>query len=425
MNDFSDLSGISNAGFNSDGFSFAKTAGSLVNNREFSRGFREWSVGRQTPAAYVWQCLSAAGDEVGDAVYAGIRDYIDRVSNVDTCGVRSLKSMADQIGLDSPLLNGLDGLPAEVADLMDIVSIDRKYLLRSDLLKRAFLADLSVAGVVTFPSADAVSGETAYFDSAYIAEMSASGSPCSVRDIAIDDGAYFGYVAGLYAQLLSGFCYMEYNQPGADGVRYYIYRTLDSSSSAEEIEDFKRLHGIEPSFDEKSAVDAIDSGLAEIGDWQSPYDELIQLEIARRAAKVTPSELEMASGGATGAAVQAGNRTRYSYYRKAKVAEYVDFVNRKYFADNTGSATEYARDPAYFQISGNAQEPVIVRDGGKIVGLDDTVISAVAGQLAVATEHVMKLRGRIKTQTRKNYMKGTQNLLLYVVNEYLNDYERK
>jgi len=69
---------------------------------------------------------------------------------------------------------------------------------------------------------------------------------------------------------------------------------------------------------------------------------------------------------------------------------------------------------------------LLVRDAAsnKIIGLDSGVIKKVARSLGVATTYVNKLREKLRLQIRKNYMKGTQNLLLYVINEYLIDYSR-
>lgn len=61
-------------------------------------------------------------------------------------------------------------------------------------------------------------------------------------------------------------------------------------------------------------------------------------------------------------------------------------------------------------------------ENGKTV--DWVIVRSVARSLGIATMYIRKLREKLKIQTRKNYMKGTQNLLLYVINEYLIDYSR-
>ena len=51
-------------------------------------------------------------------------------------------------------------------------------------------------------------------------------------------------------------------------------------------------------------------------------------------------------------------------------------------------------------------------------------MTAVAENLATFTQYVSRLRNKIKLQVRKNYMKGTNNLLIYLINQFLVDYSR-
>lgn len=52
------------------------------------------------------------------------------------------------------------------------------------------------------------------------------------------------------------------------------------------------------------------------------------------------------------------------------------------------------------------------------------MIYSVAQSLADTTFYISDIREKIKLQTRKNYMKGTYDLMLYVINEFLVDYSR-
>lgn len=53
-----------------------------------------------------------------------------------------------------------------------------------------------------------------------------------------------------------------------------------------------------------------------------------------------------------------------------------------------------------------------------------SIVEAVASTLADLTMYIAKLREKVRLQTRKNYMKGTNNLIRYVINEYLVDLAR-
>lgn len=56
--------------------------------------------------------------------------------------------------------------------------------------------------------------------------------------------------------------------------------------------------------------------------------------------------------------------------------------------------------------------------------IDFSIVEAVASTLTDLTLYIAKLREKVRLQTRKNYMKGTNNLIRYIVNEYLVDLAR-
>lgn len=52
-----------------------------------------------TNKAYLWNVLSAIGNEYGQVIYENVLNYINNAANVDLCKVKALKSMADILGL--------------------------------------------------------------------------------------------------------------------------------------------------------------------------------------------------------------------------------------------------------------------------------------------------------------------------------------
>lgn len=126
-----------------DGFSFVKTLHSFVNNLQFGEGYKAFLAGSDTPQSYVWKCLSAVGDDVGELIYANVAGYVDYASNVDICKIKSLRSMMKELGFDYTIFDNIEQIPAEILDLMDILSINRKYLLGSKRLTDAFDAEIS------------------------------------------------------------------------------------------------------------------------------------------------------------------------------------------------------------------------------------------------------------------------------------------
>jgi len=92
--------------------------------------------------------LSATAGDIGNTLYLNIRKYIDFVSNVDLCKIRSLKSMLYMFGFKNTLIDGFFMLPTEILNLMDVLSINKKYLIKAGVLKKEFLNDLISSDVI-------------------------------------------------------------------------------------------------------------------------------------------------------------------------------------------------------------------------------------------------------------------------------------
>ena len=80
-------------------------------------------------------------------MYENVRDYIDNVSNVDTCKVRALKSMMRIVGSEYNVLDKIGYYPIEIQNLIDILSIRKKQLLSNTFMKQDFLDALCADGV--------------------------------------------------------------------------------------------------------------------------------------------------------------------------------------------------------------------------------------------------------------------------------------
>ena len=69
--------------------------------------------------------LSAVSEEIGETLYENVLNYIDNVSNIDTCNVKALKSIAEMLGTgDFFFFNSIDKIPLDVLNLIDIFSIN-------------------------------------------------------------------------------------------------------------------------------------------------------------------------------------------------------------------------------------------------------------------------------------------------------------
>jgi hypothetical protein len=66
------------------------------------------------------------------------------VSNIDMCKTKALMSMMKNLGMDYSVIGDIDDFPLEVLNLIDIFSIDKKYLLDNDKIKEDLISDIQL-----------------------------------------------------------------------------------------------------------------------------------------------------------------------------------------------------------------------------------------------------------------------------------------
>lgn len=405
--------------FNDHGYSATETLGSFIVNSEYSKGFIEYINGINTADAYIWKCISAIGENLGEVVYSNIRNYIDFVSNVETCKVRSLRSMMKMLGFDYTVFDDIDRMPIEIVNLMNVMSISKNRLLDNETLQPALMADLSAAGAF-LDSSSQLSDLSGCEDLSVGEYEDLSGY--ALRSLSVDDNAYFKYVAGLYRTVLSDFMYMEFNVLSSpeeyisDRDHFYVYRAvaqedtqkklLNESTYDDEVRMFKRQTGIPVEFDQVAELDKVERLEAMLSDYSYPQQELMAMEVGRREERSSKEELSAASGNTSSVSERSKmEKSRYAYYRKRKFREYMDFIDSKYFIDNMAytSADIYKLDPNYMDIKVSRRTPdgdVIYSsvlssvDGEPII--NDYIIDSVARSLAVATMYIVRLREKLK-----------------------------
>ena len=89
------------------------------------------------------------GEQYAEVIYENVLNYIDNVSNVDLCKIKSLQSMMQVVGLKYSVLDAFKSIPVEVANLMDVLSINKSYLLRSGVFKKYFTNYLRSISCIT------------------------------------------------------------------------------------------------------------------------------------------------------------------------------------------------------------------------------------------------------------------------------------
>ena len=133
---------------NTNNFSFTDTIGSFINNREFSKGYDDFKNGNVTEKSHIFSALSAIGQEFGERLYSDVIHYVDNVANVDTCKIKALKSMMYFLGIEYKVISNINLFPVELLDLMDILSLNPKFLLYTDKLKPEFINILIDDGII-------------------------------------------------------------------------------------------------------------------------------------------------------------------------------------------------------------------------------------------------------------------------------------
>ena len=88
------------------------------------------------------------GQGFADIIYENVLNYLDNVSNVDLCNVKALQSMMKIVGIQYDVLQSYNSIPVEIARIMDMLSINSKYLLDSKIFKSEFIDLLKQEGCI-------------------------------------------------------------------------------------------------------------------------------------------------------------------------------------------------------------------------------------------------------------------------------------
>ena len=336
--------------------------------------------------------------------------------------------MVKMYGLEYKVFDRLDLLPVEVLDLINIFSINKKHLIYGKKLLQKYKDALSAEHVIYDYSGIPLE------DSQTSAVLSSSVLDCDC----LDGGQYRNFMVDSFESVLNGFLSLPYSEGGAPiysiegewGVYEELARRRDKyalqyveGTVEYDRRQYKMLNGVSLRFDECAALDRIEAGLELESDYQGFELKLIQME----------RELRQKS--------YSGDKTsRYAFYKKQRVLEYANFVTDKYFSDHKCSdLSVYKYDNQYFEVifesNRSAEDPgqMYEKSGKNVIYMDDAsgnlqidsaMVHSVAESLADTSLYISRIREKIKLQTRKNYMKGTYDLMLYVINEFLVDYSR-
>ena len=217
-----DINNISSIKRNFNGFQFVDALGSFINNIQFKQGYSDYVIGRNNQRSNIWNALSAISEDYAETIYENILNYLDNAANVDLCKVKALQSMVDIVGIKYDIFNSFKNIPIELANLIDILSINKSYILQSNKFADTFISLLSTDGVIQENTIndnfinDELSGDTVH-------------NVKLIRQY-ISDENWKKFLLQLYQMVLNKYVFLQYAdaENGLETEHKYIYEYIQS-----------------------------------------------------------------------------------------------------------------------------------------------------------------------------------------------------
>lgn len=447
---------------NDNDFSFISTFFDLVGNKEFKDAeISTLYTKAETSETSIWRSLSAVAEQLGSTFYSNTLNFIDNVSNVDTCKVSQLQSMISQLGVKYTVFNDIQSMPLDIQNLIDTFSIKREYLTSYVKMNNVFVNDM-LSGITRNEYDDVVQALIVGDDDSNLSsklvneEENVSCAISGVTSInkyrnayktvdptlsdywtenlsyetALDDNKLNSYLSAIYKVTLLNKLRMTYN----DKMQHIIYKQLSSNillsdfALVNELEDqivsYKLLYNIPMSFNVQTEVDKYENGEVELSNYTQQQISVLQMEIDRRKSPFINEE----------------PKTRYKFYREREVKEYTEFIQNEYSiltqkqnltVDIPGGYysknIKYQLDPSYIELYKYKKDELALlsaykvfkpdEDEGIVINID--IVEAIAQKLVEITNGIRDAREQIKMQCQKFFMRGTKLLLNSIICDYL------
>lgn len=433
---------------NSNNFSFIDTVVELAVNKEFTKGYNELLFGKNNENTYIWSALSAIGQDVSETIFENILNYIDNVANIDTCNIKALKSMCKVLGItNNGILQNLEHIPVEILQLIDIFSINKKYLESFKNSSAPFYNDLLLSSMAaTFKNKASISAsikESEFvFDknTCYIEDKNSLENSYNV-DMGFENDVYEKYIVEAFSTLIKNNLYATYD--GQVDSKDFIFKNLNSYliqidkgeieninqnldlPYRENVEAIRRNLNLPLTFNPYIIADNIDQGNDFISNYTGNERYLILIVLDFRTKEKFKRDSNLSG-------IYEINRplTKFSYYKEKKFIDYLKFVNLynnylKNGSDNTflNNFETYNLDNNYSEIlSANANLTELITE---LNSESYNIINLVAENLKEICLSLVDIREKLKTQCQRNYMRGTFLLISYIINEYLKNDVKK
>lgn len=415
-----------------------------VGNPAWKEGYNELvSTGNdQVGNAKMWSTLSATSDEVGSEIYEKISNYISNINDIDTNSLHGVKSYADMIGYDTNMDYLEFVFPLEIAKLLDIFSIKKDILLKTDKVltidsRTTMFNEIKspLQNINGFMDGYVLSG----FDQStqdYIASV--SGDPV-LHTMLTDDDAYIKYIDDCFETAITDMVLLKYREyesnelPSNDDDPYnydptiiehsyesqYIWKStindlksgrlfLTPNSDNEIINDTKIKYDIPLWFPEKRYVDEINASLRSIDDFTVVEQIVLNLEMDRRKEERN-SKIGV---------------SRYFIERENKVKEYFQFLELFNQSLDSSEVSEYSVDTSKFVVNDNVvnNTPTIIDTGNGMNQLSVDVIQRVSIKLRNIALKISYIRESLKIQAQRYYQTGSSLILTELISDYFSRY---
>ena len=432
---------------NINDFSFITELINSINNYNYSQPAYDILSGNvQTKESYIWNALSnivgiktnIMHDDIQCELEDNILNFIDNVSDIDCCKVKSLQSMIQLLGISYNIFDKLKIMPLTIVKLIDILSIKKEYLIKQNKLTKLFSTLLyeqissnvsndnisAVDNLTSLRLSSVISSETSVLNNTdYILSVDTYNLSTlfDEQELSVKYENYISqekldeFTTAIFANILSNFCYLTYNNNYRTIYTAlsanYLERdfSIDNSDQNEliELKKYRTKYNIPKTFNSVIEANNIEQGFSTLSDYSIHEQYLINAELDYRYRPMQQKHPE----------------SRYHYYRERAVRDYFNFIENE-CADLSNlyeSATKYSIDNSFIEVSSisSVQLANITDDVEFELEINDDYIYNVAKTLTNIVNAIRDIREQVKTQVQKNFIKGTKLHLEYVIREYI------
>ena len=383
-----DYNDIKTAG---SGFSFTGNLAKLAINDDWVDGYNALINSTSQPNSFtsMWNAVSSGAEDVGNTFYKTIRNYIDDIGNIDTCGIDALKNYANITGLKSDYLELNISFPIEIKNLVEIFSVNPAYLYNktTDGSKDTLVLTNSILHYSTVEKfLSALKDKDEYEELVNNVFYNTIVEFLNLKTTTFDDSVNGNEQVEIWK---------------TDPNRFMNRLWSEDITSDEEMYALKESLGVSKSFTEKIYADDIISGKRKMSDFSDIEQSILKAEIKSRETRYGDS-----------------NAMRYYYIRLFKVIEYFRFATIVY--NNAYELEEYELNDNKYNIIANSDNRLsLLKFNYSEYEIDTTAVKKVAKWLSQLSLGIRNVREQMKSQCKRNMMVGTKRLIVDIIRKFI------